>query len=161
LLVYQNIDKAEAVGMALSLEGYWQNGTKARLSYNWQQATNVSTGALLSNSPRHLAKANLSFPIYRQQVFMSPELQYASPRMTLDGITKTNDPVTANLTFFSRDLMLKGLEASASVYNLFNVHAQDVAGEEHDQQPQSLNYPSMHVIRQDGINFRFKLSYRF
>jgi iron complex outermembrane receptor protein len=156
-LVYRNMDKAEAIGVALSLEGYWQNGTKGRLSYNWQQATNVGSGALLSNSPRHLAKANVSVPLFGQQLFLSPELQYTGPRRTLNG-TMTNDPLTVNLTLFSRDLGLKGLEASASVYNLFDVHAQDVAGEEHGQQP---NLPPLQIIRQDGINFRFKLSYRF
>jgi iron complex outermembrane receptor protein len=159
-LVYRNIDKAEAIGVALSLEGYWQNGTKGRLSYDWQQATNVESGALLSNSPRHLAKANVSFPLFRQQLFLSPELQYTSPRVTLGG-TRTNDPLTVNLTLFSRDLGLKGLEASASIYNLFDVHARDVAGEEHGLQPKELNYPALQTIRQDGINFRFKLSYRF
>lgn len=156
-LVYLNIEKAEAVGLALSLEGYWQNGAKGRLSYNWQQATNVGTGALLSNSPRHLAKANVSIPLFRQQLYISSELQYSSSRLTLDG-SRTNDPVTVNLTVFSRDLGLKGLEASASVYNLFDVQAQDVAGEEHGQQP---NLPALQTIRQDGINFRFKLAYRF
>lgn len=156
-LVYRNIEKAEAVGVALSLDGYWQNGSKGRLSYNWQQATDVGTGALLSNSPRHLAKANVSIPLFQQKVFVSPELQYTGPRMTLGG-TRTNDPVTANLTVFSRDAWLKGLEASASVYNLFNVNALEVAGAEHGQQP---NLPPLLTIRQDGINFRFKLSYRF
>lgn len=152
MLVYRNIEKAEAIGVALSLEGFWLNGLKSRLSYNWQQATDLSTGALLSNSPRHLAKANVSIPLFRRQLFISPELQYTGPRITLNG-SSTNDPVTANLTIFSRDLGLKGLEASASLYNLFNVNAQDVAGEEHS--------PTLLTIRQDGINFRFKLSYRF
>jgi iron complex outermembrane receptor protein len=151
-LVYQNIQKAEAVGVALSLEGFWQKGYKGRLSYNWQQATNLSTRSILSNSPRHLAKANVSIPLFRQQLFISPELQYTGPRITLNG-SRTNDPVTANLTIFSRDMGLKGLEASASLYNLFNVHAQDVPGEEHG--------PTLLTIRQDGINFRFKLFYRF
>jgi outer membrane receptor protein involved in Fe transport len=62
------------------------------------------------------------------------------------------------LTLFSRDLGIRGLEASASVYNLFNVHAQDVVGAELSQQP---NLPALQTIRQDGTNFRFKLSYRF
>lgn len=150
-LFYQNIGRAEAVGVALSLEGYWQNGSKGRLSYDWQQATNVDTGARLSNSPLHLAKANVSIPLLRQQLFLSPELQYTSPRMTLDE-ARTNDPITVNLTLFSRDFGFKGLEASASIFNLFDVHAQDVAGEEH--------FP-LQTISQDGINFRFKLSCRF
>jgi outer membrane receptor protein involved in Fe transport len=99
----------------------------------------------------------VSIPLFRQHLFVSPELQYTSPRLTM-GDTKTNDPVTVNLTIFSRDLGVKGLEASASVYNLFNVHAQDVAGPEFAQQP---NLPPLQTIRQDGTNFRFKLSYRF
>jgi iron complex outermembrane receptor protein len=158
LLVYRNIEKAEAFGVALSMEGYWKSGARGRLSYDWQQATEVGSGALLSNSPRHLAKANVSIPLFRQQLYLSPELQYTSPRTTPDGGVRTNDPVTVNLTLFSRDLGFKGLEASAAVYNLFNVHAQDVAGEEHSQQP---NLPPLQIIRQDGINFRIKLSCRF
>lgn len=151
MLVYRNIDTAEAVGVAASVEGFWQSGLKGRLSYNWQRATDGSTGALLSNSPRHLAKANLSIPLISQQLFISPELQYTGPRLTLDG-SRTNAPILANLTLFSRDIGTKGLEASASIYNLFNVHAQDVAGEEHGQ---------MQTIRQDGISVRVQLSYRF
>jgi len=156
-LVFHNIGNAQAIGVALSLEGSWQNGAKGRLSYDWQQATDVTSGALLSNSPRHLVKANMSIPLFRQQLFISPELQYTSPRLTLSG-THTNDPLTVNLTLFCRDLGLSGLEASVSIYNLFNVQAQDVAGPEHGQQP---NLPPLQVIRQDGTNFRFKLTYRF
>ncbi|MFZ4854951.1 MAG: TonB-dependent receptor plug domain-containing protein [Desulfuromonadaceae bacterium] len=152
MLVYNNIDSAEAVGIAASLEGFWQSGLKGRLSYNWQQATNQSTGAQLSNSPRHLAKANMSIPLIREQLFISPELQYTGPRITLNG-SRTNNPILANLTVFCRDVGLKGLETSASLYNLFNVHGEDVAGEEHG--------PALQTIRQDGISFRVKLSYRF
>ena len=151
MLVYRNIDAAEAVGVATSLEGFWQSGLKGRLSYNWQQATNATTGAQLSNSPRHLFKANASIPLISEQLFISPEFLYTGPRLTLNG-SRTNAPVTANLTLFSRDIGLKGLEASASIYNLFNVHAQDVAAEEHG--------PALQTIRQDGISFRVKLSYR-
>jgi outer membrane receptor for ferrienterochelin and colicins len=151
-LIFRNIDKTEAIGFAVSLDGFWQNGVKGGVSYNWQEAKNVGTGALLSNSPRHLAKLNVSIPFFRRQLFVSPELQYSSSRNTLSG-GKTNDPLTANLTILCRDLGFKGLEVSASVYNLFDVHAQDVASEEHK--------PVLDTISQDGINFRFKLSYRF
>jgi len=152
MLIYRNIDKADALGVAASLEGFWKSGVKGRLSYNWQQATDQSSGAQLSNSPRHLAKANVSVPLIGQQLFISPELQYSSPRITLNR-SRTNDPILANLTILSRDIWLKGVEASTSVYNLFNVKAQDVAGEEHG--------PALQTIRQDGINLSFKLTYRF
>jgi len=151
-LVYRNIDKADTIGLALSLEGFWQSGFKWRLSYDWQLATDRSSGALLSNSPRHLAKVNLSIPLFKRQLFISPELQYTGPRNTLYG-SKTNDPITANLTILCRDIGFKGLEASVSLYNLFNVHAQDVAGDE--------LLPTLLTVRQDGINFRVKLSYKF
>ena len=152
MLVFRNIDKAEAVGIAASFEGFWQSGLKGRLSYNWQQATDQSSGAQLSNSPRHLAKANMSIPLISKQLFVSPELQYSSPRISLDR-SRTNDPILANLTIFCRDIGFKGVEASASIYNLFNVLVQDVAGEEHG--------PTLQTIRQDDMSFRFKLSYRF
>jgi iron complex outermembrane receptor protein len=120
-----------------------------RLSYTWQEATNVDSGSWLVNSPRHLVKANVSIPVYRTNIFISPEVQYTSPRLTLAG-NRTRDAVVANLTILGRDL-IKGLEASASIYNLFDTTYGDPGSSEHKQD----------IINQDGISFRFKLSYRF
>ncbi|MEI6205204.1 MAG: TonB-dependent receptor [Desulfuromonadales bacterium] len=149
LLVYRNVDRVETRGVELSLKGTWENGLQGQVSYSWQESTNVDTGAWLPNSPRHLAKVNISVPVYRSKLFVSPELQYASPRLTLAG-SRTRDPVIVNLTLFSRDLV-KGFEASAGIYNLFDTAYGDPGSGEHLQD----------VIIQDGINFRIKLTCRF
>jgi iron complex outermembrane receptor protein len=55
-----------------------------------------------------------------------------------------------NFTLFNQNV-LKGLEISASVYNLFDTRYGDPGGEEHRQD----------VIPQDGRSFRIKLTYGF
>ena len=55
-----------------------------------------------------------------------------------------------NLTLFSREL-LKGLEMSASVYNLLDRTYSDPATSFHTQD----------LLVRDGRMFRFKLTYRF
>jgi len=149
LSVFSNVDKVDAKGVELSMQGKWESGLQGRLSYSWQEATLVETGAMLTNSPHHLAKANISIPLYSTILFLSPELQYASPRITLAG-NRTKDVVLTNLTLFSHDL-IKGLDVSASVNNLFDTSYSDPGGIEHIQD----------TIRQDGINFRIKLTCRF
>lgn len=149
LIVYSNFEKIDAIGAELSLQGKWDSGLQGRLSYTWQDSSIVETGARLYNSPRNLAKANVSIPICNSVLFLSPELQYVGPRLTLAG-NRTKDVVLANLTLFSHDL-IKGLDASASVYNLFDTSYGDPGAAEHVQD----------TIQQDGINFRFKLTYRF
>jgi iron complex outermembrane receptor protein len=148
-LVYRNVDRVEAKGVDLALQLKSENGLIGRFSYTWQDATDADSGAWLVNSPRHLAKANVSIPVYRSNIFISPEIQYIGRRLTLAG-NKTKDAATANLTILGRDL-IKGLEASASIYNLFDTSYSDPGSGEHRQDS----------IKQDGINFRFKLSYRF
>jgi len=149
LLVFQNIEKVDTIGAEVALQAKWENGLQGRLSYTWQDASNAGTGARLYNSPRNMAKANISFPLFRTNLFLSPELQYTSPRLTRAG-NLTKDVVLVNLTLFGRDL-IKGLEASASVYNLFNTSYGDPVGADLVQD----------TIRQNGIDFRFKLTYRF
>jgi iron complex outermembrane receptor protein len=149
LMVYRNIDRIEAKGVDLSLQAKFESGLTGRISYTWQEASDADSGEWLVNSPRHLAKVNFSAPVYRNMLFISPELQYTSPRLTLAG-NRTKDAVTANLTILSRNLV-QGMEASASIYNLFDSNYGDPGSSEHKQDS----------IKQDGINFRIKLSYRF
>ena len=149
LMVFRNIDKVEAKGIELSLQAKWRMGLHGRLSYTWQEVNDVNTGNRLSNSPRQTAKGNISIPVYKSWVFVSPEVQYITSRQTLAG-NNTKDTVLVNLTIFSRNLM-KGLEASVSIYNLFDANYGDPGATEHRQD----------IINQDGINFRVKLTYRF
>jgi iron complex outermembrane receptor protein len=149
LLVFQNAGRATAYGGALEIEGKWANGWMGRVSYAYQETQDQQTGARLTNSPRHIAKANLLAPLFQDKLFVGPELQYMSNRKTLAG-RRTPGFVLTNVTLFSQQLV-KGLEISASVYNLFDTHYGDPGAEEHRQD----------VIPQDGRSFRFKLTYGF
>lgn len=149
LMVFRNIGKTELKGVELQLDGKWDNGIRGRVSYAFQDGKNKTTGEWLPNSARHLAKLNLLLPLVRDKVFFGLEEQYTSCKRTLSG-RRTHDFFITNLTLFSRNL-LKNLELSGSVYNLFNTGYAVPASEEHNQDS----------IRQDGRSFRVKATWRF
>ena len=148
-LVFQNAGRLTAYGGALEMEGKWANGWIGRVSYAYQETKDQQTGARLTNSPRHLVKVNLLAPLFQDKLFAGPELQYMSGRKTLAG-RHTSGFFLTNVTLFNQHLV-KGLELSASVYNLFDTHYGDPGAEEHRQD----------IIPQDGRSFRFKLTYGF
>ena len=126
-------------------------------SYSLQRTAD-SSGQTLPASPEHLVKMNVSVPVYKQKIFASLEYQYTSSRRTL-FTTSTGETMngmdaggfeTVNFTLFSRDL-IKNLEFSGSVYNLFDTRYGDPSSPFHLQD----------IIEQDGRSFRLKLTYRF
>jgi outer membrane receptor for ferrienterochelin and colicins len=153
---YTNLN-ANTKGMELALEGNWNNGIRSRLSYSLQR-TEIGSEQNLPDSPEHLVKMNVSVPVYKQKVFAGLEFQYTSSRRTL-FTTSTGETMngvdasgfeTVNFTIFSHDLV-KNLEFSGSVYNLFDTRYGDPSSRFHLQD----------TIEQDGRSFRLKLSYRF
>jgi outer membrane receptor for ferrienterochelin and colicins len=153
---YTNLN-ANTKGTELALEGNWNNGIRSRLSYSLQR-TEDSSKQNLPDSPEHLVKMNVSVPVYKQKIFASLEFQYTSSRRTL-FTTSTGETMngmdaggfeTVNFTLFSRDL-IKNLEFSGSVYNLFDTRYGDPSSPFHLQD----------IIEQDGRSFRLKLTYRF
>lgn len=149
LLVFRNIGRAELKGMELELDKKWENGVNGRLSYSFQEARDLMAGDRLPNSARHLVKLNLLFPLIEERLFLGVEEQYTSRKKTLAG-NQTGDFFITNVTLFSRNL-LKNLELSGSVYNLFNRKYFVPAGGEHLQ----------NNIEQDGRTFRVKATWRF
>jgi len=148
LLVFTNIEGVRQKGLELELDGRWENGVRARLGYTLQESKNVDTHKFLLNSPKHLVKFNAVVPVWRDKLFLGVEEQFTSSRKTLAG--HASKYFITNLTLFSQNLF-KGLEASASVYNVFNQQYNDPSGGEHIQDR----------LKQDGTTFRFKLTYRF
>jgi iron complex outermembrane receptor protein len=153
---YTNLN-ANTKGTELALEGNWNNGIRSRLSYSLQR-TEDSSKQNLPDSPEHLVKMNVSVPVYKQKIFASLEFQYTSSRRTL-FTTSTGETMngmdaggfeTVNFTLFSREL-IKNLEFSGSVYNLFDTRYGDPSSRFHLQD----------IIEQDGRSFRLKLTYRF
>jgi iron complex outermembrane receptor protein len=149
MLVFRNIDRAELKGVELQLDGKWDNGIRGRISYAFQDGKDMATGERLPNSARRLAKLNLLFPLVREKVFLGLEEQYTGAKMTLKG-AETRGFFITNLTLFTRNL-LKNLELSGSVYNLFNTGCSVPVGGEFIQDS----------IRQDGRMFRVKATWRF
>ncbi|MBA4388495.1 MAG: TonB-dependent receptor [Verrucomicrobia bacterium] len=146
---YGNIDKADARGVEFEAEGKYDSGLLARASYALQRTENEHTDEELSSAPRHLAKVNLSLPVYKDVLFISPELQYYGTTRTITG-ARVDDFLIANLTLLSRR-MARNLEISASVYNLADTTYGYPSAENHLQE----------VIEQDGRSFRVKVTYRF
>ena len=155
--VYQNVN-ANAQGMELALEGHWTNGILARASYTLQQTENESSTQSFPDSPENLVKLNLSVPVWCDKIFAGLEYLYTSSsatQYTTASGTTLSGPEAAgfgvfNATLFSRNL-LKNVELSASVYNLFDTSYAEPSSQGH-LQPQ---------ISQDGRSFRLKLTCRF
>jgi len=154
---FTNFD-AEAAGVEMALEGFWTNGIRSRLSYTYQETESHSRGTGLPDSPKHLAKFNVSVPLIKEKIFAGLEFQYASRRRTV-YTTPIGDTVAGedaagfgvvNFTLLSRNL-IKNLEFSASVYNLLDRRYGDPATRFHQQD----------IIERDGRTFRLKLTYRF
>jgi iron complex outermembrane receptor protein len=149
LLVFNNLERVKAKGIELELGGKWPNGLGGRVSYTLTKTKNLEMVETLTNSPEHLVKFNLIYPLMKEKVFLGVEEQYTSKRKTLSG-KEANAFFITNLTLFSQNVM-KGLDISASVYNLFNRKYSDPGSTEHLQD----------LLKQDGQTFRFKLTYRF
>ena len=147
--VFENAGSLNMRGLDLGLSRSLRDGLEGTVSYTIQDAINPSNGTPVTNSPKHLIQASLSAPLVKQKVFASVDLQYLSKRETLAGQYAGAYTVT-NFTLFSRRV-IKGWEASASLYNAFNVRYADPAG----------NGLAEDVIFQNGRNFRIKVGYRY
>lgn len=144
----ENLGSAKAKGLELSLRGTWAHGFEGRVSYSLTDARDGMTDARLANSPVHLAKLSFTAPLYREKVFATLECHCASRRETLAGQGAAGFG-TFNFTLFSQELV-RGMELSASIYNLFDSRFSEPGGPEHLQD----------LIQQDGRTFRVKLAYR-
>ncbi len=146
---FANTGDAVTDGLELEVEGRLVGTIDGRISYTNQRARDTNTGALLSNSPRQLAKVNLSAPLYGNMFFGGIETQYVGRRSTLSGSTLDAYAI-ANITLSARGLA-PGLELSVSAYNATDERYSDPGGQEHVQDS----------IPQDGRIYRFKIQYEF
>jgi iron complex outermembrane receptor protein len=96
-----------------------------------------------------MAKLNLIVPLLADKIFAGGETQYVSQRTSLQGAAARAYSIV-NLTLFGRDLV-RGLDGSAGVYNLFDYRYGDPTG----------NKTPENILPQDGRNYRAKLTYRF
>ncbi len=146
---YENSGTADADGVEVELDCHLADAIKGGASYSYVDAENHVTHQILSNSPQHLGKLNLSVPVLRQRLFASVDAQYTSSAQTLAGNTLSGFSAL-NFTMLVHTLG-RHLDLSASVYNVFNKKYFD-AGRPEDPEDS---------IQQDGRNFRIKLTGRF
>lgn len=145
----QTGSKARARGTELMLEKNWDGGTRLRGSFGYQSAEQA--GSNLTNSPHFLGKFNVTTPIpLLPGMRAGYELQFFGKRKTLDG-SYTDSAVLSNLNVMTDVAWVKGLEASFSVYNLFNENYQHPGADSNWQ----------NVFWQPGRTVRFRLDYRF
>jgi outer membrane receptor for ferrienterochelin and colicin len=148
-IVFNNVGSMHAKGIELGIDKKWESGLEGRASYSFQETQNQQTGEILTNSPKHLAKLNMAVPFIEKKLFLGIEEQYMSKRRTLADREADAFFIT-NLTLYSRELM-RGMELSGSIYNLFDASYGDPVGAEFRQDS----------IEQDGRSFRVKLTYTF
>lgn len=147
--VYENAGNADANGVELEIDGHLANGIKGSASYSYVDAEDPITHQILTNSPRHLGKFDLSVPALRQRLFASLDAQYTSSAQTLAGNTLSGFSVF-NFTMLGHALG-RHLDLSGSVYNVFNKKYFDPGRPEDTEDS----------IQQDGRNFRVKITCRF
>jgi outer membrane receptor for ferrienterochelin and colicins len=155
---YTNFN-ADTFGLEMALEGKWNYDIRTRLSDTLQHTENRDSGSGLPDSPMNLVKFNVSAPVFRDKVFAGLEVQYTSSSHTAYTDLATGDTLpgpdspgyaVVNFTLFSQNIV-KNLDTSVSVYNLFN--------NEYDEPATRFHLQS--VIQQDGITFRLKITYHF
>ncbi|MBF0560281.1 MAG: TonB-dependent receptor, partial [Nitrospirae bacterium] len=149
VLVFRNTDRVVAKGLEFEVDGVWNGGYRARASYTVQEAKDRTTNITPVNSPKHLAKLNVTFPIWSDKIFGGAEEQFSSSRRTLLG-DSTGCSYVTNVTIFSQKI-IRNLEFSGSIYNLFDQKYGDPGAEEHRED----------LIEQNGRTFRLKLTYKF
>ena len=147
--VFTNAQSLDIRGLDFTLSRELPRGLEGSMSYSFQSAVKASTRMPVVNSPQHLVQASISVPLIKQELFASMDLQYVSKRATLAG-QYAGSYVVPNFTLFSRKL-LKGWEASASLYNAFNQKYSDPVG----------NAREADTLEQDGRTFRIKIGYQF
>ena len=130
-IIYRNSDRIRSSGFEVELATERLRFLDGRLGYSYQISRNDLTGQNLVNSPRHMVKLDLRLPQMGKRLQLGTEVQYTSGRQTLAG-RLDRAQVTANATLQVR-LPWPGLNATASVYNLFNERWGDPGGEEHSQ----------------------------
>ena len=148
LLTFRNLQQATSTGVELSLNARFKKGILATASYSYQSAEDATTRARLVGSAAHVAKGNISGPLFGSGFIGGLELQYLGARPTLAGGPAPSYAVV-NATLLRKNIASR-MDLSASAYNLLNSAIYDPGAEQHLE----------NLLRQDGRTFRIQLTFR-
>ncbi|MBU6489576.1 MAG: TonB-dependent receptor [Burkholderiales bacterium] len=146
--VFENTARARANGIELAYEQHIASLATIRASYSWQLARDGDTGAVLQNSPRNLAKLNLTVPLFQHTARLGAEMRCASARLAQAG--SAAGYCLGNITLGSSHLVPHA-DVSFSIYNVTDKRYADPAGPNFTQ----------NVIAQQSRTFVLKLVYGF
>ncbi|MCK9427021.1 MAG: TonB-dependent receptor [Ignavibacteriaceae bacterium] len=147
-LQFINYSKVSTTGFEVDLNYHPSENIKTFFRYSYQYAIDNELKSNLSNSPKHLLRAGIVFPLLNT-FYCAPELFYESSRLTVYG-TKTREFLLMNFTLTTKTF-LNYLKASLSIKNLFNITYEYPGGFEHTQ----------HSIVQDPRSFFFKIQINY
>jgi outer membrane receptor protein involved in Fe transport len=148
LTQYQSGQKVKARGLELSADKTWTAGARLRGSVSLQDLAYAGGGGL-PNSPKLLAKLNLSTPLNWAGLRLGYELRHDSARRSLDG-TRLGGYSVSKL-HLGTEALAKGLELSLSIDNLFD--------KRHAQPGADFNWQD--ALEQDGRSAQARLTYTF
>ena len=148
-LVFLNAEAIDSDGLELGVDANRGDGVAGRLSYALQRSRDHHTGVILTNSPRHMAKLQLSAPLPGTGLSAGLDTYVMSSRRTLADDRAKGHGMT-NLTLIA-PRMVGRLALTATVYNVLDARYGDPGSEEHVQD----------IIEQDGRTFRVKASIQF
>jgi iron complex outermembrane receptor protein len=146
MLIFRNIDHADARGVEAALDRDF-GPVRLRASYSWQLAHGTD-GTAMIDSPRHLAKANVTAPLGWRGGRIGAELQCSGKRMADEGAA--GGYCVANVTVSALQL-LPHAELSLSAYNATDKRYADIAGPAFIQP----------TLAREGRTLAAKLDWRF
>jgi outer membrane receptor for ferrienterochelin and colicins len=109
LTQFENSGKVNAKGIEAELTAKFMNGLNTFINYSFQSAKDKYSDKIISNSPQHLIKLGVIYPL-AENVSIASDLLYESSRKTVyDTETKPYFLINTNLTV-------------KKVFNHFNLH---------------------------------------
>jgi iron complex outermembrane receptor protein len=147
-LVFGNLNRVRSTGIEFEAEGS-TGPVAARASYALQHARDAEQDLAPVNSPKHVGRLGVSVGLLRDRAHVSSEFRFLGSRRTVLG-GRVPPYGLLNLTVMAQPIS-RGLELSASVYNLLDRHYADPGGEELAQE----------LVVQDGRVVRFGARYQF
>jgi iron complex outermembrane receptor protein len=148
-LVYRNLEQVNSSGAEMELRAELPGWPQWVASYGFQETRDSQTNQFLNDSPRSLAKLNVSEKLPKTNLVTSIDAQYRSRMEALQG-GSISPFMLLNVTILDRKLGKHG-DLSASVYNLLDKRYSDPASGANPEQS----------IPQDGRNFQVQLTWNF
>lgn len=150
VLSFSNDGRVEVLGTELALDWRPASQVQVRAAVSLQEAdAREAAPAELAGAPRELARLAAMVPLVDGVLLSATELRYVGTRTGIGG-TRSGDFVVVNETL-SSGAMLRGLDLSLTVDNLFDQRLSDPASLDHTQD----------FILQDGRTVWLRVQYGF